>query len=66
MVFKVNILVDSGVSKCFMPKSFYPNHSYLHKLPKFTTKAASIEVRNTNLDISIPMFPIEDHKLKAK
>ena len=29
-----------------MTKSFYLNHSSLHKLSKFTTKAASIQVGN--------------------
>ena len=30
---KVNILVDSGVSKSFMFKSFYLNDRYLHIVP---------------------------------
>ena len=39
---KVNILVDTTTSKSFMSTSFYPSHSYLTTLCKFTDDVAII------------------------
>ena len=41
---KIHNLLDIGVSKHFISKSFYLNHDHLHKLPKFTTKACNISL----------------------
>ena len=40
------LLLDTGVSKSFMSKSFYMQCMSLHSLPKFTSKTQSIQVGN--------------------
>ena len=40
------ILLDTGVSKSFMSKSYYLHCKALHSLPKFTWKTQRIQVGN--------------------
>ena len=40
------ILLDIGVSKSFMSKSYYLHCKALHSLPKFTSKTQRIQVGN--------------------
>ena len=40
------ILLDTGVSKSYMSKSYYLKCKSLHKLPKFTSKMQKIQVGN--------------------
>ena len=40
------LLLDTGVSKLFMSKSFYMRCKSLHSLPKFTSKTQRIQVEN--------------------
>ena len=43
---KCQLLLDTGVSKSFMSKSFYMQCKSLHTLPKFTSPTQRIQVRN--------------------
>ena len=40
------ILLDTGVSKSYMSKSYYLRHKALHDLPKFASKTQRIQVGN--------------------
>ena len=40
------ILLDTGASKSYMPKSYYLRFKALHDLPKFTSKTQKIQVGN--------------------
>ena len=40
------LLLDTGVRKSFMSKSFYMQHKSLHSLPKFASKTQRIQVGN--------------------
>ena len=41
-----DILVDTGVSKSYMSKSYFMKCKSLHSLPKFTSTTARIQVGN--------------------
>ena len=43
---KCQLLLDTGVSKSFMSKSFYMRCYLLHTLPKFTSTTQRIQVGN--------------------
>ena len=43
---KCQILLDTGASKSFLPKSHYLHCKSLHSLPKFTSKRHGIQVGN--------------------
>ena len=43
---KCQLLLDTGVSKSFMSKSFYIQCKSLHILPKFASTTQRIQVRN--------------------
>ena len=40
------LLLDTGASKSFIPKSFYMHCKSLHSLPKFASKTPRIQVGN--------------------
>ena len=44
-----DILVDTGVSKSYMSKSYFMRCKSLHSLPKFTSTTTRIEVGNDNM-----------------
>ena len=63
-----NILLDAGVSKIFISKSFCMNNKCQHSLLKFTTKFKSAQVENcifVSILFTIPVI-IEVHGQRFK
>ena len=63
------ILLDTGVSKSYMSKSYYLKCKSLHKLPKFTSKTQRIQVGNgqyVGVLFVIPVIvEINNHRLEV-
>ena len=62
------ILLDTGVSKSFMSKSYYLHCKTLHSLPKFALKTQRIQVGNGQY-VSVPfitsvIIEIAGHRFK--
>ena len=55
---KCQLLLDMGVSKSFMPKSFYMHCKSLHTLPKFTATIQKIQVGNGHCISVIFIIPV--------
>ena len=45
----IDILIDSGASKCYMSKTFYDKNPSLHKLPKYQTNIKGLRVGSGQL-----------------
>ena len=52
------LLLDTGVSKSFMSKSFYIQCKSLHSLPKFASRAQRIQVRNDQCVSVLFIIPV--------
>ena len=52
------ILLDTGASKSFIPKSYYLRCKYLHSLPKFTSKTQRIQKGNVQYINVLFIIPI--------
>ena len=52
------ILLDTGASKSFMPKSYYMCCKSFHSFPKFTTKTQRIQVGNGQLVSVMFIIPV--------
>ena len=63
------ILLDTGVSKSYMSKSYYLKCKSLHKLPKFTSKTQRIQVGNGQYVGVLFVIPvtveINNHRLEV-
>ena len=54
----MNILMDTGASKCYMSKTFYMKNPKLHKLPKFHTTIKALQVGNGNYVQALFVIPV--------
>ena len=54
----VDILLDTGASKCYMSKSFYQRNAQLHSIPKLSTYIKSLTVGNGQLVNTLFVIPI--------
>ena len=52
------ILLDTGASKSFMPKSYYMHYKSLHSSPKFTLKTQRIQVGNGQFVSVLFIIPV--------
>ena len=52
------IILDTGASKSFMPKSYYLHCKAMHSLPKFTLKTQRIEVGNGQYISVVFIIPV--------
>ena len=52
------LLLDTGVSKSFMSKSFYMGCKSLHSLPQFASKMQRIQVRNCQCVSILFIIPV--------
>ena len=52
------LLLDTGVSKSFMSKSYYMHCKSLHSLPKFASKTQRIQVENGQFVSVLSIIPI--------
>ena len=52
------LLIDTGVSKSFMSKSFYMQCKSLHSLPKFASKTQRIQVGNGQFVSILFIIPV--------
>ena len=52
------ILLDTGISKSFMFKSYYMQYRSLHSLPKFTSKKQRIQVGNGQFVSVLFIIPV--------
>ena len=63
------ILLDTGVSKSYMSKSYYLKCKSLHKLPTFTSKMQRIQVENGQyvgvLFVILAIVEINNHRLEV-
>ena len=63
-----SILVDTGVSKSYMSKSYFMRCKSLHSLPKFTSTTARIQVDNGQYVCVLFVIPviltIQSHRFK--
>ena len=55
---KCQLLLDKGVSKSFMSKSFYMQCKSLHTLPKFTSTTQRIQVGNSQCVSALFIIPV--------
>ena len=64
----LDILLDSGASKCYMSKTFYDKNVSLHKLPKYKTNIQGLRVGSGELvptHFLIPVvFEVVRHKFE--
>ena len=65
---KCDILVDTGVSKSYMFKSYFMSYKSLHSLPKFTSATTRVQVGNgqyVGLMFIIPVIlTIQSHRFE--
>ena len=65
----IDILLDSGASKCYMSKTFYDKNPSLHKLPKYQTNIKGLRVGSGQLvpaHFLVPVvFKIVRHKFEV-
>ena len=54
----IDILLDTGASKCYMSKSFYQRNAQLHSIPKLSTHIKSLTVGNGQLVNTLFVIPI--------
>ena len=55
---KLDILLDTGVSKGYMSKAFYLNNLHLHKFPKFQSAIRHLQVGNGALVPTLFVIPL--------
>ena len=62
------LLLDTGVSKSFMSKSFYMHSKSLHAMPKFASKTQRIQVGNGQFVSVLFIIPviIDVHRYRFK
>ena len=64
----MDILLDSGASKCYMSKEFYKNNPCLHHLPKYRSNVLNLRVGSGQLipaHFLIPViFKVLNHKFE--
>ena len=54
----IDILFDTGASKCYMSRSFYERNEQLHSIPKMTTHITSLTVGNGQMVKTLFVIPI--------
>ena len=66
---KLDILLDTGASKCYMSKGFYMHHVHLHQFPKFQSSIRHLQVGNGALVPAVFVIPlvfkIQGHKFEV-
>ena len=64
----LDILIDTGASKCYMSQAYYQKHTYLHSLPKFRSKVPKLQVGNGAIVETHHVIPliikIQQHKFE--
>ena len=64
----MDILIDTGASKCYMSKAYYQRNKYLHSLPKFKSKVPKLQVGNGDIVDTHNVIPlvikIQQHKFE--
>ena len=64
----LDILIDTGASKCYMSKAYYKRNTYLHTLPKFKSKVPKLQVDNGEVVDTHHVIPlvlkIQQHKFE--
>ena len=64
----LDILIDTGASKCYMSKASYQKHKYLHSLPKFKSKVPKLQLGNGDIVDTHHVIPlvikIQQHKFE--
>ena len=62
----IDMLIDSGASKCYMSKTFYDRNPSLHKLPKYKTNIQGLRVGSGELVPAHFLIPVVFKVVKHK
>ena len=62
----IDMLIDSGASKCYMSKTFYDKNPSLHKLPKYKTNIQGLRVGSGELVPAHFLIPVVFKVVKHK
>ena len=62
----LEILIDSGTSKCYMSKNYYMKNIQLHSLPKYASTISRLKVGNGAMVVAHFIIPVVFRVLKHK